>query len=144
MKKFNGTIKFPKRQSKKQFKFQIPCDYCEKYSVLVVERDKKKLLEKAGWKYTDEEIICPDCLVVNDKISVNELGNRLKDIFKFKNLKATADALDIEPQNLTNLNNGKASEYAKHLVIAIIELAKTKSLKKRREIIKSIDYSLDN
>ena len=82
-------------------------------------------------------------LMMTGEYESDEIGSRLKDVFKFKNLNATARALRIEPQNMTNLNNGKSSEYAEHLVLAIIELAKELPLKKRRQIINNIDFRVD-
>ena len=123
-------------------RIEICCDYCEKYSPSVILTKKDEILTKIGWKYTDDETICPAC-AKKGEYEPNKFGNRLKDVFKFKNLKATALALHVEPQNLTNLNNGKASDYAKHLVLTIIELAKELPLKKRRQIINNIDFLLD-
>lgn len=131
-----------KKMPKKSIKFQIPCDYCEKYSPSLSLAEKNKILQKLGWRDAENETICPDCAKTGEYPS-DEIGNRLKDVFKFKNMRATADAFLFDRQNMTNLNNGSASGFANHLVLTIIELAKTMPLKKRREIIKNIDFSLD-
>ncbi len=125
----------------KTLKIQLQCDYCEKKSLNYITGDKSAL-EADGWKQTSAETICPNCQVPRD-YPADEIGNCLTDVFKFKNLVKTAEAFNIQRQNMTNLNNGAAGTPVKNLTLALIALAKELPLKKRRKIIIYIDYILD-
>jgi hypothetical protein len=125
----------------KTVKIQLQCDYCEKRSRNYFESDKDAVTAD-GWKQTSTENICPDCQSPRD-IPIDEIGNRLQDVFKFKNLVKTANAFKIQPQNMTNLNNGAAGIPIRNLTIALIALVKEMPLKKRRNILKNIDFLLD-
>ena len=129
----------------KEIKFTLTCDYCEKKS-----RSCKLLGDNAGagdkwdgWEQTESETICPDCLEEKN-IPKEEIGNRLREVFKFKNLKRAAIALGVSPQNLTRLNSKVAGPGVKHLAIVILALAKALPLKKRRKILSNIDFLLDS
>lgn len=125
----------------KTLKIQLQCDYCEKKSRNYLAGDKSAI-EVDGWKQTSAETICPNCQAPRD-YPADESGNRLKDVFKFKNLTKTARAFSFQPQTMTNLNNGAAGAPIKNMAIALIALATELPLKKRRDIIKNIDFSLD-
>lgn len=122
-------------------KIQLECDYCERKSRNYLAGDKSAI-EADGWQQTVTANICPNCQSSHD-YSADAIGSRLKDVFKFKNLTKTADAFNIQAQNMTNLNNGAAGTPVKNLAIAVITLAKELPLKKRRKIIKNIDFLLD-
>ena len=121
-------------------KTQLLCDYCERKSRLYNHDEN---FEDDGWRHTESEIICPDCQKKKD-IPITEVGNRLKDVFKFKNLQKTADAAHIGKQNLTNLNAQRAGDGIKHLSLLIINLAEALPLKKRRKILSNMDFMLDS
>jgi hypothetical protein len=125
----------------KTVKIQLQCDYCEKKSRYYAEGDKPAMRED-GWYLAPAETVCLDCQESRN-FPAEEIGNRLKDIFKFKNLTKTAAAFNIQAQNMTNLNNGAAGIPIKNLAIAVIALADELPLKKRRNIIKNIDFLLD-
>jgi len=76
-----------------------------------------------------------------DEIKIQPLiGNKLRDIFRFDNLKQTADAFSTSPENLTNLNTGKAGDGLQNAFRAIIAFAEAHPVKKRKAILRKIDF----
>ena len=69
------------------------------------------------------------------------IGNKLRDLFRFKNLKDTAQAFNTSEANLNNLNSGKAGDGLCNAFRAVINFADTIPLRKRKKILANINFS---
>jgi len=68
------------------------------------------------------------------------IGNKLRDLFRFKNLKDTAQAFHTSEANLNNLNSGKAGDGLSRAYRAIIAFAEELPARKRKEVLARIDF----
>ena len=68
------------------------------------------------------------------------IGNKLRDLFRFKNLKDTAAAFSTSEANLNNLNTGKAGDGISNAYRAIIAFAGGIAVQKRKKILANINF----